>query len=142
MKTQGFTLIEILVVIAIIAILAGIVGLNLAHKPAEAKVAATKMQVNILQSAVQTYRTEQGRVPTQAQGLRALVEKPAAEPIPANYPAEGYLTSRRLPQDAWGRDFIYLAPGRSNETFEIISYGSDGEPGGAGDAADLSSSGL
>jgi len=142
MKTNGFTLIEMLVVIAIIAILAGLVGLNLAQKPAEAKVAAAKMQIKTLQTAVQLYRTAQGVVPTQAQGLRALVEKPTIEPIPPAYPPEGYLDSRRLPKDPWGRDYIYLAPGRNDETFEILCYGSDGEPGGTGDAADISSSEL
>ena len=139
---SGFTLIEILVVIIIITILASIVSVNVLRKPGEARASAAKLQIKQLQTAVQLYRTEQGRVPTQEQGLEALVSKPVTDPMQPQYPAEGYLESRKLPKDPWNNDFIYLVPGRGGEAFEIISYGSDGEPGGEGDAADLSSSGL
>ncbi len=138
----GFTLVEILVVIVIITILAGIVTVNIVRKPGEARVAAAKMQLRQLQTALQVYRTEQGRIPSQEQGLEALVVKPTAGIIPDNYPAEGYLDSRALPRDPWGHEFIYLSPGRQNEAYEIICYGSDGEPGGSGDAADLSTSNI
>jgi general secretion pathway protein G len=135
----GFTLLEILVVIMIITILASIVSVNVLRKPGEARVSAARMQIKQLQTAVQLYRTEQGRIPTQEQGLEALVAKPATDPIPQRYPEEGYLDSRKLPVDPWKNDYVYLAPGRAGESFEIISYGSDGEPAGDGDAADLSS---
>ena len=138
----GFTLIEILVVIMIITILAGIVGVSVLRKPGEARVAAAKLQVKQLQTAVQLYRTEQGRAPTQEQGLEALISKPVTDPVTQRYPADGYLETRKMPKDPWNNDYIYLVPGRRNEAFEIISYGSDGEPGGEGDAADLSSSEL
>ena len=138
--TAGFTLIEILVVIMIITILAGIVGVSVLRKPGEARVSAAKMQIRQLQAAVQLYKTEQGRVPTQQQGLEALVEKPTTDPVPENYPDEGYLDTRTVPKDPWNKEYIYLAPGQHGESFEIISYGSDGEPGGEKDAADLSSS--
>ena len=136
----GFTLIEILVVIMIITILAGIVGVSVLRKPGEARVAAAKMQIRQIQAAVQLYKTEQGRVPTQQQGLEALVEKPTTDPIPESYPDEGYLDTRNVPKDPWNKEYIYLAPGQHGESFEIISYGSDGEPGGEKDAADISSS--
>lgn len=136
----GFTLIEILVVIMIITILAGIVGVSVLRKPGEARVSAAKMQIRQLQAAVQLYKTEQGRVPTQQQGLEALVAKPATDPVPDNYPDEGYLDTRNVPKDPWNKEYIYLAPGQHGESFEIISYGSDGEPGGEKDAADISSS--
>lgn len=148
MKTQqnkrhpaqaGFTLIEILVVLIIITILAGFVGLNVLRKPGEARVTAAKMQVKTLQAAMKLYHTEQGRFPSQSQGLQALVQKPATSPIPPNYPEGGYLDTRELPKDPWGRDFIYLIPGRNGELFEIISYGADGEPEGTGEDADISS---
>lgn len=139
---RGFTLVEILVVIVIITILAGIVTVSIVRKPGEARVAAAKMQLRQLQTALQVYRTEQGRLPTQAQGLEALVQRPVTEPIPPNYPAEGYLESRQLPRDPWNNPFVYLVPGRAGEAYEILSYGSDGEPGGDGDAADLSTSAL
>jgi general secretion pathway protein G len=138
----GFTLIELLVVIAIITILTTIVGINVLNKPAEAKIAATKSNISALKSALQIYKTDNGFYPTQPQGLQALVAKAAADPVPASFPTDGYLTSRNVPKDAWNRDLIYLAPGRKGESYEIISYGSDGEPGGKGDAADLSSSDL
>ena len=139
---SGFTLIEILVVIIIITILASIVSVNVLRKPGEARVSAAKLQIKQLQTAVQLYKTEQGRSPTQEQGLEALVSKPVTDPVPQQYPTEGYLESRKMPKDPWNHDYIYLVPGRNGEAFEIISYGSDGEPGGDGDAADLSTSGL
>ena len=139
---SGFTLIEILIVIIIISILAGVVSVNVLRKPGEARVSAAKLQIKQLQTAVQLYKTEQGRTPTQEQGLEALVGKPVTEPLPQQYPAEGYLESRKLPKDPWNNEYIYLVPGRAGELFEIISYGSDGEPGGEGEAADLSTSEL
>lgn len=74
--------------------------------------------------------------------MDALVRIPDREPIPRAYPTDGYLQGTRVPQDPWGNAYIYLAPGRAGESYEIISYGSDGEPNGAGDAADISSSAL
>ncbi len=141
-RHAGFTLIEILVVILIITVLASIVSLNLMRKPGEARVAAAKMQIKQLQTALHVYRTEQGRLPTQAQGLEALVKKPTIEPIPPRYPVEGYLENRSLPRDPWGNEYIYLQPGRNGETFEIISYGADGEPGGTAEAGDITSAHL
>ena len=138
--TAGFTLIEILVVIVIITILASVVTINVLHKPGEARLAAAQLQLKVLKSAVHVYRTEQQRVPTQSQGLEALVRKPILEPIPRTYPQDGYLDSTVLPLDPWGHAYIYLTPGRHGESFEIISYGRDGEPGGADEDADLSSS--
>lgn len=140
--SRGFTLVELLVVIAIITILAGVVTVSLVRKPGEARVAATQLQIRQLQTALNVYRTEQGRYPTQEQGLEALIRIPDREPIPRQYPRDGYLEGSRVPLDAWGNPFIYLAPGRAGEAYEILSYGSDGEPGGEGDAADISSSAL
>lgn len=138
----GFTLIEILVVVMIITLLSSIVAVNVLRKPGEARVSTTKMQIRQLQTALQLYRSEQGLIPSQEQGLEALVAKPAMDPIPQRYPEEGYLESRRVPKDPWNNDYIYVVPGRSGEAFEIISYGSDGEPEGEGEAADISSASL
>ncbi len=140
--TSGFTLIEILVVLAIISILAGIVAINIVNKPGEAKIAATRTQLRAIKTAVNIYRTDNGTPPTIQQGLAALIEKPTAPPVPQSYPAEGYLDTKVMPRDGWKNEFIYLAPGRRGESFEIISYGSDGQPGGENDAADISSSEL
>lgn len=139
---QGFTMVELLVVIAIISILAGVVTVSLVNRPAEARIAAAKLQIQQLQGALDLYRTDHGRYPTQEQGLEALVRIPDREPIPRSFPRDGYLKSRVLPEDPWKRPYIYLAPGRGGESYEVISYGSDGEPGGEDDAADLSSSAL
>lgn len=136
---QGFTLVEVLVVIAIISLLAGVVLLNIAPQIGMGSQAAAKAQIQVLSSAVVTYRMAHGRYPTQPQGLEALVRKPEIEPIPENYPDGGYLNSRTLPLDPWKRPYIYLCPGRQREPFEIISYGADGEPGGTGANADISS---
>ncbi len=136
----GFTLIEILVVVIIITILAGIVTVNVLKKPGEARASAARMQIKQMQTALQMYRTEQGQFPTQAQGLEALVRAPTTPPIPKRYPEGGYLDSREVPKDPWGNDYIYLIPGRRDEPFEIISYGSDGRSGGDDEAADIGSS--
>jgi general secretion pathway protein G len=131
---------EVLVVLIIITILATIVGVNVIRKPAEARMAAAQVQIKAFQTALQMYKAEQGRYPTQEQGLEALCVKPAVSPIPAQYPEEGDLESRHVPLDPWKRAYLYLAPGRNDEPYEIISYGADGELGGAGEDADISSS--
>ncbi len=141
-RAAGFTLIEVLVVLAIISILAGIVTINVVRRPGEAKVAAAKTQLRALKSAVNLYRTDHGFIPTMQQGLPALIQAPTTPPLPEKYPADGYLDTQVMPRDPWKNDFIYLVPGRRGESFEIISYGSDGQPGGEDDAADLSSSEL
>jgi general secretion pathway protein G len=139
MKSRnGFTLIEVLVVLVILMGLAGIVTVNVVRHQSEARVKTARIQIRQLQQAVQLYQSEQGRVPTQEQGLDALVRSPETPPQAARYPAEGYLESRHLPKDPWGAEFIYLAPARDGQAFEILSAGSDGELGGTGDAMDLS----
>ena len=138
-RISGFTLVEILVVIAIISLLAGVVLLNIAPQMGMGSQAAAKAQIQVLSSAATTYRMAHGRYPSQQQGLEALVKKPDQEPVPQNYPEGGYLNSRSLPLDPWKRPYIYLCPGRQNEPFEILTYGADGEPGGDGANADISS---
>ena len=135
----GFTLVEILVVIAIISLLAGVVLLNVAPQMGLGSQAAAKSQIQVFSSAIDTYRMAHGRYPTQQQGLEALVRKPSQEPVPESYPDGGYLNGRNIPLDPWKRPYVYLCPGRQNEPFEILSYGADGEPGGSGGDADLSS---
>ena len=138
-RRAGFTLVEILVVIAIISLLAGVVLLNIAPQIGMGSQAAAKAQIQVLSSAATTYRMAHGRYPTQQQGLESLVQKPSQEPIPENYPDGGYLSGRVVPPDPWKRPYVYLIPGRKDENFEILSYGADGEPGGSGADADVSS---
>lgn len=137
----GLTLIEILVVVTILAILATIVGINVLHEPEKARVITAKSQLKTLKTAVEIYKMDNGHIPTMAQGLAALVEKPTLDPIPKQFRTEGYLDTRAIPLDPWGNEYIYIVPGRSGESFEVISYGKDSEPGGTDGAADLSSSG-
>jgi general secretion pathway protein G len=135
----GFTLLEILVVVLIITILATLVGVNVAREPGKARAAAARAQIETLRTALQIYRMEQGQVPTPEQGLKALCQKPETPPIPERYPEGGYLESVVAPKDPWGREYVYVVPGPGGLPYEIVSYGSDGQPGGKGDAADISS---
>jgi general secretion pathway protein G len=137
MHRSGFTLLEILVVVAIIGVLATYVGIRVYNEPGKARVVAAKAQITAFMNALETYRMNAGNFPVQEQGLKALAEKPAVPPIPASYPPEGYI--RKIPKDPWGRDYVYLIPGRDGKSYEILTYGADGEPGGEGEASDLSS---
>jgi general secretion pathway protein G len=141
-RKSGFTFLEILIAMLIVSILSGVVGLSLYQYVRKAKREAARAQVKTFQAALQMYRAAHGQLPTQAQGLEALCEAPTLPPVPREYPAEGYLESRRLPADPWGTPYVYLIPGRRGEVFEVLSYGSDGEEGGAADAADISSASL
>lgn len=139
---SGFTIMEVLVVLIIITILAGIVGVNVLPKLGESKVKAAQVQLKNLKAAVNLYRVEQHHVPDQSEGLRALVECPTGLDRKNRYPEGGYLDSSEVPLDPWGQAYIYLQPGRKDQRFEIISYGADGEPGGENEDADLSSADL
>lgn len=128
--------------VLIITILATVVGVNVAKRPAEARVAAVRAQLSAFKTALQLYRMDNGRYPTQRQGLESLCRRPEDPPVPPRYREEGYLDTRTLPADPWGNDYVYLVPGTTGEPYEIISYGADGEPGGEGEAADLSTAGM
>jgi len=141
-ERAGFTLMEILVVVLIITILAAVVGVKVAHRPAEARMVAAEAQIRNLRTALQLYRMEQGRYPTQRQGLEALCKLPDTAPIPERYPEGGYLESPVLPKDPWGHDYVYLIPGPEGFPYLIVSYGANGEPGGEGEDADVSSAQL
>ena len=136
----GFSLVEILVVLVIMSILAGVVVVNVVNKPGEARVATCRTNIQALQAALRLYKIDQGRYPTQAQGLEALIAQPTQEPVPSRYPQGGYLEATVMPVDPWGNPFVYLIPGRAGESYEVISYGADGAPGGVEYDADLSSS--
>jgi general secretion pathway protein G len=139
---SGFTFLEILIAMLIISILSGVVGLSLYQYVRKAKVEAARAQIKTLQTALQMYRVAHGQLPTQEQGLAALCMPPTSAPVPENYPEEGYLERRTVPDDPWGRPYVYLIPGRNNEAFEILCYGGDGEEGGTGEATDISSATL
>lgn len=122
-------------VIVVIAVLATFVAPNLFRNVDDAKVATARAQIESLATALDTYRLDNGRYPTTAQGLGALWQKPMIDP-PANW-TEPYVR-KAVPDDPWGRPYVYEAPGRVNPTgFDLLSYGADGKPGGEGDNADI-----
>lgn len=128
---RGFTLIELLVVLAILTLLAGLVGPRVMGIFEGSKAKTAKLQIGDLDKALQVYKLDTGRYPTTAEGLQALVAKPASV-SGWNGP---YLTGG-LPNDPWGNAYRYANPGPAGGV-EILSLGSDNAPGGEGDAADL-----
>lgn len=136
---RGFTLVEVLVVLAILMGLATLVTVNVIGQQRKARIDTAKIQIRLLETALSSYHDAHRRYPTMEQGLEALASCPKIPPVPDNYPPDGYLSSRRLPKDPWGNDYVYIVPGRDGRPYEVVSYGADGRPGGAGDAADISS---
>ena len=135
-KQKAFTLIEVLVVVAILGILAAIVVPKIMDRPDEAKRVAAKADIGALVQALKLYRLDNGFYPATDQGLAALVQKPASQPVPANWKAGGYL--ERLPKDPWGNPYLYVNPGLHGE-IDVLTYGADGKPGGDGFDADIGS---
>jgi general secretion pathway protein G len=133
---RGFTLIEIMVVVVILGILAAIVVPRLLDRPEEAKRTKAAVDIKGLEQAIGLYKLDNGFYPSTEQGIKALVTKPETGRIPTKYPENGYL--RKVPTDPWGGEYIYLSPG-VHGAFDILSYGSDLEPGGEGDNADVNS---
>ena len=133
---QGFTLIEILVVVTILAILGALVVPKIMDRPNDARVVTAKHDLGTLVAALKLYKLDNGRYPTTDQGLKALVEKPSSDPLPANWKQGGYL--EKMPKDPWGHDYLYLYPGIKGE-IDVMSYGADGQEGGEGFGADLGS---
>lgn len=132
----GFTLIELMVVIVILGVLAGLVLPRIVDQPDKARVVKAKMQIESLGMALKQYKLDNGYYPSTEQGLRALREKPTIGRVPQNYPPKGYLDS--LPKDPWGRDYVYLCPGEHGD-FDLISLGADSQDGGEGVNADIKS---
>lgn len=130
----GFTLIEIMVVIAIIGILATLIVPRIMGRPDEARGTAAKHDIGTLNQALKLYRLDIGRYPSTEQGLNALVSRPSAEPVPQNWKNGGYLDT--LPNDPWGQPYQYANPGTKGE-IDVFSYGADKKPGGTGADADI-----
>jgi general secretion pathway protein G len=133
-KQRGFTLIELMVVLAIIGILAALVVPSVLGRADDARVTAARTDVGNLAQALKLYKLDNQRFPTAEQGLQALVAKPSAEPVPANW--KSYLD--KLPGDPWGRPYQYLNPGLKGEV-DVMSWGADGQSGGEGVNADIGS---
>lgn len=134
--TRGFTLIEIMVVVVILGILAGIVVPRLLDRPEEARRTKAAVQIKSLEEALGLFKLDNGFYPSTEQGLEGLVSQPETGRIPTKYRAGGYI--KKVPLDPWGNPYIYLSPG-ANGDFDLISYGPDGESGGEGENADIES---
>ena len=131
---DGFTLIEIMVVIVIIALLATLVLPRVLGRQEQAFIAKAKSDIQALSSALKFYKLDNFHYPSTDQGLDALVKKPSGEPVPRHWKKGGYI--ERLPRDPWGNPYQYLSPGEKMD-FDLWSYGADGVEGGEGANADI-----
>ncbi len=130
---RGFTLLELLVVLVIIGLLAGLVGPRYFGQIGKSEVKAAKAQIVALEKALDQYRLDAGRYPTTEAGLAVLVTKPPNDPKWG-----GPYLKKAVPADPWGRPYVYKSPGEHDE-FDLFSFGKDGRPGGSGDDADITS---
>lgn len=135
-RRGGFTLIELMVVIVILGILAGIVVPRFMDEPHKARVVKAKLQIENFSTALKKYYLDNGFYPSTEQGLQALVSKPSSGKVPRQYPDGGYIS--KIPLDPWGNDYVYISPG-SHGSFDLVSYGADGQQGGADEGADIQS---
>jgi len=130
-RAHGFTLLELLVVMVIIGLLAGYVGPKYFAQVGKSEVKAARAQIDALEKALDTYRLDTGHYPGTEQGLNALMTQPANEPK-----WQGPYLKKAIPPDPWGKPYIYKQPGEHGE-LDLFSYGKDGQPGGSGDAVDI-----
>lgn len=130
-RLPGFTLLELLVVVAIIGLLVGYVAPRYFGQIGRSEINAAKAQIDALEKALDQYRLDTGRYPSTELGLNALVQRPANEPK-----WNGPYLKKAVPLDPWGRPYVYKSPGEGGD-FDIASYGKDGQPGGSGENADL-----
>ncbi|HEV8110009.1 MAG TPA: type II secretion system major pseudopilin GspG [Burkholderiales bacterium] len=135
-RIRAFTLIEVMVVVAILAVLAALIVPRVMSRPDEARVVAARQDIASVLQSLKLYRLDNLRYPTTEQGLAALVTRPTVPPPPPNWKPGGYL--ERLPRDPWGHPYQYLNPGLHGE-IDVFSFGADGAAGGEGFDADIGS---
>ena len=139
-QAQGFSLIEVLVVVVIMGMLIGLIGPNVLGQVDRARVTTAKSDIASLSQALDMYKLDNHLYPTTDQGLEALVSRPQSSPEPRNWNPEGYIKGNKLPLDPWDGEYVYMSPGEDNRPYELISLGADARLGGEGYAADISSS--
>ncbi len=135
-RSSGFTLIEIMVVVVIMGVLAALVVPRLMGRADDARMLAAKQDIATLMQALKLYRLDNQRYPSNEQGLQALVTRPTSGPSPPNWKTGGYLD--RLNKDPWGNPYQYQSPGSRGEV-DVYSFGADGKSGGTGNDADIGS---
>jgi general secretion pathway protein G len=133
-REEGFTLVELMVVVVIIGLLATVVVLNVLPSQDRARIEKARADIGRIEQALEMFRLDMGRYPTTDEGLDALVLPPSDPRLSANYPDGGYIN--RLPDDPWGGPYQYLFPGEHGR-FDVFTLGADGRPGGDGPAADI-----
>jgi general secretion pathway protein G len=132
----GFTLIEVMVVIAVIAMLAALVGPNVFRNVGTARDATARSQIELLGAALDSYRLDNGRYPTTSQGLETLRMAPTIHPLPNNW--QGPYLRKEVPLDPWRNPYVFVSPGTVNPTgYDLLSLGADGELGGEGEDGDV-----
>ena len=137
LERRGFTLIEIMVVVIILGLLAVLVAPNVIDKLSVAKDKTARTQIELLGTALDSYRLDNGSYPTTEQGLAALRDRPTREPVPGSW--RGPYIRKAVPMDPWGRPYAYRSPGQQNPSgFDLVTLGRDGQPGGQDEDADLS----
>lgn len=125
-KQNGFTLLEVMIVIAILGMIAGMVVPNLMGSTDDAKIQSTAIEIRNLESTLDMYKLKAGQYPTTEQGMEALVTMPEMEPLPRNYPEDGFL--KKVPVDKWGNEYQLISPGELGK-YDLFSMGPDGEAG-------------
>lgn len=133
---RGFTLIEIMVVVVIMGILAALVVPKLMGRTDDARIIAAKQDIATVMQGLKLYKLDNQRYPTTEQGLQALINKPSSGPAANGWKTGGYID--KLPKDPWGNLYQFLSPGVKGEV-DVFSLGADGQPGGAGNDADIGS---
>lgn len=131
---DGFTLVEIMVVVVIIGLLATVVVLNVLPSQDRARTEKARADIGRIEQAVEMFRLDMGRYPTTDEGLEVLMTAPADPRLAARFPDGGYIN--RLPEDPWGGQYQYLSPGEHGR-FDVWSLGADARPGGEGNNADI-----
>jgi general secretion pathway protein G len=137
-QERGFTLIELMVVIVILGILAGLIIPRIMGRPEEARRMKARIQMESIETALKLYKLDNGSYPTTEQGLQGLVEPPEVGALARQWREGGYLEKGKIPKDPWGNEYVYLAPGAQGD-FDLISYGADRQPGGEAENADVNS---
>lgn len=133
---RGFTLIEIMVVMVILGILAGLIVPRIMDRPEEARRTKAAIQIQSIEQALKLYKLDNGKYPSTEQGLQALIEPPSVGRLAKKWKEGGYLDKGKVPKDPWDNEYVYIAPGLHGD-FDLMSYGPDGEPGGVDGDADI-----